>query len=198
MKTEDRPDFLKMLAVVFDAYGKNLSDAVAEFWWNLMQPYDLPALRDAFNRHCVNPDNGQWAPKPADIVKLIDGGSMDGALLAWSKVDRAVRSIGPWESVMFDDPITGTVIADMGGWIRLNEGTDDDWPFKAKEFEARYRAYKTAGGITQPPPKLVGIADATNRQTGMPDRPAVVAGNGKNSTPALIKSTGIQPDQPLA
>jgi hypothetical protein len=193
MKIEDHRPFVEMLAVVFDNYGKELSPALTDFWWQLMQPYDLPALRDAFNRHCVNPDNGQWVPKPADIVKLIEGGTKDSALLEWSKVDRAVRSIGPWESVTFDDPITATVIADMGGWIRLNEGTDDDWPFKAKEFEARYRAYKTAGGVAQAPQKLVGIADAVNRQTGIDDRPVVIAGNGKNRAPPLTKDVALKP-----
>jgi len=124
VKADDRQDFKKMLEVIFDSYQRDLSEGVLELWWTLMQPYDAPAVRDAFNRHCVNPDNGQFCPKPADVVKLIGGGTMDGALIAWSKVDRAMRTIGPYETVVFDDPIIHAVLSDMGGWIELGKRTD--------------------------------------------------------------------------
>jgi hypothetical protein len=187
MKIENYREFVQMLTVVFDNFEKELSPSKTDFWWQLMQRYDIEALRDAFNRHCVNPDNGQWIPKPADIVKLIDGGTLDAALLAWSKVDRAVRSTGPYPSVTFDDPIIHAVISDMGGWIRINEATDDGWPFIGKEFQSRYRAYKTAGGVGEFPQKLIGISDASNRQAGMEDSPVKAVGNGKTRVVSLKK-----------
>lgn len=166
MKADDRQDFKRMLEVIFDSYQRDLSEGVLELWWTLMQPYDAPAVRDAFNRHCVNPDNGQFLPKPADVVKLIGGGTMDGALVAWSMVDRAMRTVGPYETVVFDDPIIHAVVSDMGGWIELGKRTDDDWPFRAKEFEARYRGYRTRGRVEHYPNKLPGIIDATNAPNG--------------------------------
>ena len=65
---------------------------------------DLRAVADALNRHAVNPDNGQFLPKPADIVRLINGNTVDRALVAWSTVERAIRSTGPYQSVVFDSP----------------------------------------------------------------------------------------------
>lgn len=181
MQTEDREDFLKMLALVFDNYSKNLSVEIGEFWWQLMHPFDLDAVRDALNRHCVNPDNGQFCPKPADVVKLIAGGTMDGALIAWSKLDRAMRTVGPYETVVFDDPIIHAVISDMGGWIEFGKCSDDDWPFKAKEFEARYRGYLTRGRLDHYPAKLPGIFDATNSPGGFASVAPTLIGNKSNA-----------------
>lgn len=187
MKIENHAQFVEMLAVVFDNYSKELSPALADFWWSLMQTYDLQAVRDAFNRHCINPDNGQWVPKPADIVKLIDGGTLDAALIAWSLVDLSVRSIGPWKSVSFEDKIINAVIADMGGWPRMNEDSDEDWPFKAKEFQTRYRGYKTTGGAAAFPEKLIGLTDMANRQAGAEDSPVTFIGSRRTGPLALKK-----------
>lgn len=35
-------------------------------------------------------------------------------MVAWNKVDKAVRQVGAWTSVMFDDALIHRVISDMG------------------------------------------------------------------------------------
>lgn len=139
-----------------------MTEAVIEIWWKAMAPFDLAAIRDALNRHCMNPDNGQFCPKPADVVRLIEGGTVDASLVAWTKVDRAVRSIGTYDTVAFDDPIIHAVVSDMGGWIEFGRWTESEWPFKAKEFETRYRRYRIKGKIETYPGKLLGRVDLEN------------------------------------
>jgi hypothetical protein len=45
--------------------------------------------------------------------------------------------------------------------------TEDEWPFVAKEFENRYRAYAARGETPEYPPVLLGIAQAHNEAKGI-------------------------------
>lgn len=188
MRQSDTAEFARLLGGVFALYSKELSQTLIGIWIAALQPYELAAVRDAFNRHAVNPDNGQWLPKPADIVKLIDGGTQDAALVAWAAVDRAVRSIGAYQSVVFDDPIVHAVLADMGGWIELCKMTDHEHPFKAKEFVTRYRGFKLRAGIISYPKSLPGITEATNGFNGFESDPPVLIGDPEKA--AQIYSAG--------
>lgn len=176
MESEQKANFLKMLGVIYDAYRVDLSKGVAEFWWNCLLPYDIEAIRSALSRYAVLPE-GQFLPKPADVVRMLSGSTQDVALLAWTKVDKAVRKVGPWESVVFDDPLIMRVLSDMGGWTFLGSKGDDDWPFVAKEFEARYRGYASRGELPPYPRVLVGNFEAGNVSAGQPTAPPVLLGD---------------------
>ena len=51
----------------------------------------------------------------ADILRMMQGTSLDSALSAWAKVDKAVRRVGTYETIVFDDEIIHRVIHDMSG-----------------------------------------------------------------------------------
>lgn len=80
-------------------------------------------------------------PKPADIIRHIDGDSENNAYKAWSKVESAIQHIGSYETIIFDDPIIHCVIVDMGGWTKLCSTLSKEMPFKTGEFVKRYRGY---------------------------------------------------------
>ena len=84
MNAADFDRFGQLLGDVMGFYGKDVSQFAADVWWNALKPFDLAAVADAFNRHCVDADRGQFPPKPADVVRLIQGGSKDGAAMAWA------------------------------------------------------------------------------------------------------------------
>lgn len=159
-------DFSGILEVIAEQYGKKLSQNVVALYWQALQDYDLAAVKDALGRHLRNTDTGQFMPKVADIIRMMQGSSMDSALSAWSKVDRALRQVGPYESVVFDDPIIHRVLHDMGGWLSLGTKTEDEWPFVAKEFENRYRGFKSRNERVEYPSKLIGIFEANNSSEG--------------------------------
>lgn len=194
MQTNDFPKFREGITGVMEFYGKPVSKVALDIWWNALKGYDLSAVIDAFNRHLVNPDTGQYAPKPADITKMLQGSTQDSALRAWAKVDVAIRQVGPYSDVVFDDPLIHRVIQDMGGWIALGTKSEQEWPFVAKEFENRYRGLKIAGGKFEYLPRLIGIASATNRQQGFADTEPMLIGdpaqalrvmNGGSTQPAI-------------
>ncbi len=166
MNTEDYEAFRDVLHGVHDFYERQLSAFALDVWWQALKSYDLQAVTRAFGVHTVNPDTGQFMPKPADIVRMMSGGTSDNAMRAWSKVDQAVRSVGVYESVVFDDPLIHRALEDMGGWIGLGMKNEDDWPFVAKEFENRYRGYAMRQECGDYLRVMMGIMDAQNQRNG--------------------------------
>ena len=186
MQLSDIDRFRELIAGVHDFYGKDLSDFAMSVWWEAMKPYDISAVSTAMSRHLANPDSGQFLPKPADVVKMLGGRTQDRALMAWAKVDKAVRSIGPYESVAFDDPIIHRVIHEMGGWVGFGQKTEDEWPFVGKEFENRYRGYAMRGEIPEYPRLLIGVSQAHNERNNHKVDPPRLIGNVEQAEAVLI------------
>ena len=158
-------------------YRQEFNPLILSVWWSALKTYDEAAVADALSRHTVDPDKGQFCPRPADVVRLIQGGKLDASMLAWSKVERAIRSVGRYSSVVFDDPIIHAVVYDMGGWVKLCEITEDELPFRAKEFETRYAGYRTRGRLETYPKHLTGEAEGHNRAGGYRVDPPVMIGD---------------------
>jgi hypothetical protein len=163
MQQQDFEQFGDVMASLCDLYGKSkLSEFALSLWWGAMEHYTLREVQVGLTRHIQNPDNGQFFPKPADVTRAIGGTTADSAALAWSKVDRAVRSVGGYQDVAFDDAYIHAAIVDMGGWITLCSKNDSEWPFVQREFENRYRGYATRRAVPEYLPVLIGIASASN------------------------------------
>jgi hypothetical protein len=177
MKQQDFDEFCEMLDLVAEQHNKRLSDGLKMLYWQGLADFDLAAVKQAAFRHLRNPDNGQFMPKIADFIRMLEGTTQDSALIAWAKVDQAVRHVGTYQDVIFDDPLIHRVIHDMGGWIGFGTKTGDEWPFVAKEFENRYRGFKQKSEIPDYPAKLIGIATAHNEQKGLPVDPPMLIGN---------------------
>lgn len=208
MQTDDFQKFREGIAGVMGFYGKNLSTFALDVWWAALKRYDLPAIVDAFNRHLANPDAGQFAPKPADIIRMLQGSTQDAALRAWAKVDRALRSVGTYSDVVFDDALIHRVLQDMGGWIPLGTRVEAEWPFVAKEFENRYRGYAMRNECPPYLPVLTGITSARNSLQGYrSDAPILVgdeqaarrvlAGGSREAAPGF-KRLEAEPMVPVA
>jgi hypothetical protein len=177
MRHEDFEAFRDGISGVYAFYGKDVSAFALDVWWNALKPFDLSAVRDAFNRHLMNPDSGQYLPKPADITRMLGGTTQDAALVAWSKVDRAVRHIGTYADVVFDDPIIHRVLHDMGGWIGLGMKAETEWPFVAREFDNRYRGFRMRSERPEYPRVLTGLANAHNTRNGHDSEPPRLIGH---------------------
>lgn len=184
-----------MLTAVAEVYRpeKPLDASVIAIYWHALEPFDLAAVRKAFDRHVKNPDVGQFMPKPADLIRMLQGSSQDAAFAAWTKVDHAIRQVGTYADVVFDDPIIHRVVQEMGGWIAFGTKTEDEWPFVAKEFENRYRGYRQRSDIPDYPAVLIGIAGAYNRNGGHPLTPPMLIGDAEKASSVVLGGT----DRPL-
>ena len=154
--------FTRLMTNISEYYGKEISAASIKVLMLGLQKFAVLDIQRACSVHLQNPDRGQFMPKVADIVRIIDGDTQSQAGGAWVKADRALRIHGPYADVCFDDPIIHAVIADMGGWIHFCTRSDEhEYPFQQKEFERRYQGY--AGKPLQFYPKLLrGIASHSN------------------------------------
>lgn len=189
MKQTDFDQFNQIISAVGELYGKPVGEFAISLWWNALSGCDLKAVKEALSRHVRNPDNGQFMPKPADVVRMMQGSTQDSALSAWAKVDRALRQIGPYETVVFDDPLIHVVLHEMGGWVGLGTKTDDDWPFVAKEFENRYRGFKARGEVPQYPPRMIGISESHNGQKGFEIAQPMLIGNADKAKSVMLGGT---------
>jgi hypothetical protein len=193
MNQNDYDEFDETIVAVGEQYGKSLSEGVKMLYWQGLINYDLKAVQQALYRHIRNPDNGQFMPKVADIIRMLQGSTQDSALIAWAKVDKAVRSVGTQVTVVFDDPIIHRVLQDMGGWLALGSKQETEWPFIAKEFENRYRGYKAKNEKVDYPKKLTGLYDATNLTQGFKDQPVILIGDKSKAEQVLLTGN----DKPL-
>lgn len=205
MNNNDITRFGMMMTGAADYYEKKLSDFALGLYWKGLKEFDYSAIEQAMSRHVLNTDNGQFMPKVADIRKMLQGSSLDSAMSAWAKVDKSIRHIGTYATVVFDDPLIHVVLHEMGGWIGLGTKTDDDWPFVAKEFENRYRGFKARGEVPAYPPKLVGICESHNTQKDFEIDAPTLIGNAEKAKlvmqggtdKPLLGFSKLQIDQPL-
>lgn len=189
MHANDKKRFATLLSGIADYYGKELSNGVISLYWQGLLSYDIEAIEKALWDHTQNPDNGQFMPKIADITRAMQGRTQDQAAIAWSKVDQAVRRVGTYQDVAFDDPIIHRVIADMGGWIWFGNQVEDEWPFVARNFENRYRGYRVRGEVPDYQPVLLGMANAHNQQEGFKKNPPILIGNQNQAKSVMLGGT---------
>ncbi len=175
---EERRRFAGLMIALSDYYRQEISKAVMALYWSGLKQYDFEAIEKAAWAHTQTGDeSGRWMPKISDFSKVLVGRSDDQAAIAWSKVDSAVRRIGTYADVAFDDAIIHRVIADLGGWILVGSKEEKEWPFLAKDFQSRYRGYRMRAEAPEYPPVLIGMTNAHNGKEGFSLVGAVLIGD---------------------
>lgn len=176
MKNTDRERFAALMTGIGELYGKPMSPQLIAIYWDGLKDCDFDEVKVAVNLHVRNPDTGQFMPKIADVIKFLEGNTLTQAMRAWQKVMEAMRHVGTYASVVFDDPLIHAALDDMGGWQALGKVQDDEIQFKAREFEKRYQSYKQKPPATYPR-KLFGIFEVENTRAGYPAPEPVLIGN---------------------
>lgn len=190
MQDTDKAAFAALICGVAEYYSKTLSKPVIRLYWEGLKQYDYQAVEKAIWDHTQSPDDkGKFMPKIADVAQYFQGRTQDQAQVAWAKVDAAVRKVGTYRDVVFDDGIIHRVISDMGGWIGLGQKNEDEWPFVAKEFENRYRGYRLRGEAPEYPHLLIGIANAQNAAEGHQGQEPMLIGNTEKAKSVLSGGT---------
>jgi hypothetical protein len=161
MQATDRGDFRRLLGDVMAFYRQDVSEFALGVWWQACQPFGMDQVRKALNAHAIDPDRGQFAPKPADLVRQLRGTQSDRSLIAWGKVLGAMRRVGAYTSVVFDDGAIHAAIVDMGGWPTVCRSSTDELPFIQKRFTDLHRAYSGREGTIYPP-SLAGELELRN------------------------------------
>lgn len=184
---EMRKRFASLITGLSDYYKSEISKAMLGIYWQGLKQFSYEAIEKACWAHTQLPDEaGRWMPRNSDIIKMMEGSTVDQGALAWSRVDNAIRTRGTWDDVVFDDAVIHRVVADMGGWVLLGSKDDKEWPFVAKEFQQRYRSFKQQGSIPEHPERLIGMANAHNKANGQPLLPPILIGDKEKAKAVLL------------
>ena len=190
MNASDKRDFKDVLTATMDLYGKELSIPVLQLWFAALEQFSIEEVRAGLSRYVRSTESGTFPPKPADVIRMIEGSAGDRGLIAWGKVNETIARAGGYQSVCFDDPIIHCVIEDMGGWPKLCATSPDEIHFRSADFAKRYRAYAERGIVERHSPYLPGRAEEQNRIGGHRSNPPLMIGD--QSKCKLIMEQGKQ------
>ncbi|RYF59596.1 MAG: hypothetical protein EOO27_08735 [Comamonadaceae bacterium] len=152
MNTAEMSDFARLLTGVNTLYRLDTSDFQREVFWNALRHYDFDQVKRAFNAHVADPEHGVYAPKLADMTRILHGTYGDRAAIAWGKVLDTMRLVGAYQDVAFDDPAIHAAIEDAGGWPKLCRSEVNELGYVQTAFCKSHRAYTGRG--TFPYPRL--------------------------------------------
>lgn len=163
MLATDRKNFIVAMIGLGDYYAREMSEGMIEIYWQGLKAYDLKSVQDAIAAHIANPDAGQYMPKVADLIRMLGGTTTDASAIAWAKVCNAIKRVGPYQSVVFDDPCIHAAIEGLGGWEKVCSAPDDkELSFTGKAFENLYKAHKRSGSTPDYQRVLIGITERVN------------------------------------
>jgi hypothetical protein len=184
-QNHDLIKFTTMLINLGELYGRNISEILTDLYWQSLKCFEFQDVKRALEAHIHNPDSGQYFPKPADLVRFIDGSGETKALQAWAKVEKTISQVGIYQNVVFDDPLIHAVLEDMGGWVKLCTTLSKELPFRAIEFQKRYMIF-----VIKPPgryPKYCyGLIESVNAHHGYSIKSQLFVGDPKKAKQVIL------------
>ena len=132
-------DFTRFLTAQADYYGAKMSTDIVAMWIMDLERFELEDIKRALHEHRRA---SRFFPKISEILAILNP-EPRSPLVAWAEVEKAMLKVGSYETVQFSDPITNSVVSDLGWpWLCVQ---DIGEPWTQKEFERRYAAYQKEG-----------------------------------------------------
>jgi hypothetical protein len=98
MQSNEKGQFIKVIAACLDMYGRERSDTVMALWWKLLEHYSIYEVNEALASHMRT---SKFCPTPADIISCIS--SKDGrptADEAWASIPHSENESVIWTEEM--------------------------------------------------------------------------------------------------
>jgi hypothetical protein len=80
MIDSDKSEFAKLLKTSMAIYQQEVTADVIGLWWNSLNRFEVTQVREAFSRHIQDIKTGKFAPRPADILAILEMMNPDGRL----------------------------------------------------------------------------------------------------------------------
>ncbi len=145
MQLQDKQQFAQIMFAVFELYSKKPSKIAVQMFWNVLERFSIAQVETGFKLHLNDTEAGKFPPKPADVIRHIEGSVDDRqaiATAAWQKAIDAIADVGSYKSVCFDDPAIMYAIFIMGRWENFCSMSKKEMPFKRRNFISAYCAYR--------------------------------------------------------
>lgn len=181
MNDNNRVEFQEVWTATYAMYRRRVSDSMLDLAFGALAPYSIEDVRRGITAHIRNPDTGQFPPKPADVIKHVSGNSQSAGGEAWAKLDRAIRCVGNYRSVVLDDPRIHAAVERLGGWQKVALTSEQEYPFLRNNFLKLYQGFTVHPPETYPR-KLIGTCEHENStrdefQRGRPQDEPVMIGD---------------------
>jgi hypothetical protein len=159
----ERKEFLDLLSGLCYTLGKESNEHLIKTYHTALNRFDISIVKNVINKAVVS---FKWFPKPVELIELIEGSSVDNSEIQAAQAFEAIRRVGPYQSVVFDDPVTQEVIKQYyGGWPKFCEGDSKDIVFKMNDFKKAYKAFSNQNRKHYG--SLYGISSISNDSNGI-------------------------------
>jgi len=158
-----------LICTAFPNLGMN--ETTLDVWAKLLEDLDDNPFLNAVLRLCR--EEKQLYPG-TNVVALIRerAVSSTSGIVALTRLEDAMREVGGYRSITFDDPVIHLVVMRMGGWPKLCAMVVGEWKFIRRDFEKLYdAACREPIPVDQIPTRLAGILEISNSANGHGDRP---------------------------
>lgn len=149
MNSQDQNKFKELITVMSETYCEEFTPAKVKLWWNLFKPHSIGEFEQALYAHIACADAGMFSPKPANLMKFINGTTKeneqlaeDRAEMAWACIEREISRIGSYGTLELEDKQAIAAVKAIGGWRQLCMSTYDQLVWKKKEFMRAYDTYE--------------------------------------------------------
>ena len=158
MTDNDKAEFARIWSASWSLYEKTVTDDVLSISFEALKTYSIEQVHHGLTLHIQSTKTGKFVPRPTDVIAHISINPSNQAESAWEQVDYAIRHIGAWESVYFDDELIGMIINKLGGWVQLCKSTEYVLEKQKSQFIEHYLRLRESPPITQVNRPLLGIA----------------------------------------
>ena len=135
MNSQDQDKFKSLITVISETYNDTFTASKTKLWWNIFKPYSVNDFEKALYSHISCTDNGFYSPKPAHIIRQIEGGQKENSdvlLLqgssAWAHIEQSIRN-----GARIDPELIEAVDL-IGGMQGLKELDSKDMRWARKDF----------------------------------------------------------------
>ena len=170
MQDQDKGKFREMMMTAGEVYGREITKPLLQVYFAALAALTIDQAQAAMMAHMQNPDNGQFFPKPADLLRAVSGTSKqqaaaveDRASIAWACIERDIRRIGSYGTLKLDDKQALATVKAMGGWRELCMCDEDKLEWKRKEFIRMYETFERTP-LEALPASLPGLIELSDHK----------------------------------
>ncbi|NCD35382.1 MAG: hypothetical protein EOL87_18495, partial [Spartobacteria bacterium] len=142
MTRQDVVRFASSLTAMAALYDKEPASQVVEIYFRALEKFTIDEVEQGISKAC---STLKFFPKPVELIDCITGGTgnlADKAMVEACRVLEAIKNIGTYTSVCFDDPVTQAVIVQQfGGWAKFGDMLVDSEKWFIKDFSSGYQAF---------------------------------------------------------
>jgi uracil phosphoribosyltransferase len=143
---DNQETFKHRMATLGELFGKEISQELAQIYWDVLKPYSNEQFTRAVEIHCRT---GKFFPRPAELIDLMAGSANEEAAVAWLEVLTQLRNC---KNVTLPES-SAKVVAMLGGAEYLGRMNVRDLEYKRNQFIEIYvdqsPAQRAQIGVTQ-------------------------------------------------